>query len=217
MHLSLHVVWFTFNPDTSTLNSGHFWQPWSVPWYSEMWTKGDRTLAVFSAIVNHWFKGSNSNKSNLLFRFICITGTVDKIVIRSLLWTIEVTMSGCWNTVILGKNSVANYLPALSLITMQINNRPHTDQGFYLMATWLYRCSKKKSYRIYMRISKIKREWDTAFQSGSEFALGAVKKCCITVIIAVERLLNSGNLQQKLEGRISIHCALLVNVQHGSA
>lgn len=66
-----------------------------------------------------------------------------------------------------------------------------------------------------MRINKIKRECDTAFQSGSEFALGAVRKYCITVIIAMERLLNSANLQQKFERKIGIHFALLVNIQHG--
>lgn len=102
MYLSLGVVLFTFNPDTSTLNSGRFWQPWSVPCYSEMWTKRDRTSAVVSAIVNYWLKGSNSNKNNL-FRLKCVTGTVDKILIQSLLGTIEVPMGGCWNTLILGK------------------------------------------------------------------------------------------------------------------
>lgn len=66
-----------------------------------------------------------------------------------------------------------------------------------------------------MRVNKIKRECGTAFQSGSEFALGAVRKYCITVIIAVEMLLNSANLQQKLEGKISIHFTLLVSILHG--
>lgn len=67
-----------------------------------------------------------------------------------------------------------------------------------------------------MSLNKIKRECDTAFQSGSEFALGEVRKYCITVI-AVERLLNSANLQQKSENKTSIQCSLLVNIQRGPA
>lgn len=58
MHLSLRVVWFTFNPDTSTLNSDDTCtlSSWSVSWYSEMLTKGDRNLAAVSATVNPWLK-----------------------------------------------------------------------------------------------------------------------------------------------------------------